>query len=115
MKHFDLGAPAAVYDIASQIDIRIKDKRWKCMILYVFPSRNKVARFLARLGYETADRIYTFYRPVGGVEELLNWDMGLGVDHPDFQDVFLPSEAMDPCNFNVAVNLSDQIKDLGLG
>lgn len=40
---------------------------------------------------ETAYRIYTFNRPVGGVEELLNWDMGLGINHPDFQDVYLPS------------------------
>lgn len=82
--------------------------------MYVYAARNKVARFLAILGYEVADRIYTFDRPVGGVEKLLNWDMGLGIDHPDFQDVYLPTEAMDPCDFGGVSNLLDQIKDLGL-
>lgn len=37
MKLFHLGAPTSVYDLASQIDIRIKDKRWKCKsILYLW-------------------------------------------------------------------------------
>lgn len=76
---------------------------------------NKVARFLARLGLEASYRLYTFQRPVGGVEELLNWDMGFVIDHPDFQDVYLPAEASDPVNFDIVANLSDQIKDLGLG
>lgn len=115
IKYLHLGAPASVYDLASQIDIRVKDKRWRCEVVFVLPSRNKVARFLARLGFETADRLYTFNRPVGGVEELLNWDMGLGIDHPDFQDVYLPAEAMDPVDFNMVDTLSDQLKDLGLG
>lgn len=115
MKNFAIGAPAGVYDLASQIDIRSKDRRWKCKIAYVYPSRNKVARFLARLGLETADRIYTFDRPVGGVEELLNWDMGMGIDHPDFQDVYLPTEATDPVNFSMVATISDQIGSLGVG
>lgn len=72
MKNFHMGAPASVYDLAYQIDIRAKDKRWKCKIAYVYPTCNKVARFLARLGLETTDRLYTFDRPVGGVEELIN-------------------------------------------
>lgn len=115
MKNFHLGAPAGVYDVASQIDIKAKDKRWKCKITYVYHSRNKYAHFLACLGLETADRLYTFDIPVGGVEEMLNWDMGLGIDHPDFQDVYLPTEAPDPVNFDIVTNLSDQIGNLGLG
>lgn len=51
---------------------------------------------------------------MGGVEKLLNWDIGLGIDHPDFQDVYLPTEAMDPVDFNMVDTLSDQLKDLGL-
>lgn len=39
---------------------------------------------------ETGDRLYTFDRPIGALEELLDWDMGLGLDHPDFVDVALP-------------------------
>lgn len=115
IKHFYLGTPPDVYDIALQIDIRVKDARWKCKVMYVLLARNKLARFLARLGYEMGNMIYTFNRPVRGVDELLNWDMGLGVDHPDFQDVFLPSEARDRCDFDVVLNFSDQIQDLGLG
>lgn len=52
----------------------------------------------------------TFDRPLGGVAELINSDMGLGIDHPDFQDVFLPTEAMDPVDFDMVANLSDQIQ-----
>lgn len=98
MKNFHIGTPAGVYDLASQIDIRSKDKHWKCKIANVYPSKNKVARFLARLGLETAERFYTFDRPVGGVEELLNWDMGMSIDLPDFQDIYLPTKAADPVN-----------------
>lgn len=115
LKNFHLGAPTCVFDLASQIDIRVKDIRWRCKIAFVYPARNKVARYLARLGLEVADRLYTFNRPIGGVEELINWDMGYGIDHPDFQDVFLPAEAMDPVDFGVGAELTDQIKDLGLG
>lgn len=115
MKNFHIGAPTSVYDLASQIDIRAKNKRWKCKIAYVYPTRNKVARFLARLGLEAANRLYTFDRPVGGVEELINWDMGLGIDHPDFQDVYLPSGAVDPVNFDITATISDQISSLGFG
>lgn len=48
--NFHLGAHDAVFNIATQIDIRFRDVGWLCMILYVVLSRNKVARFLARLG-----------------------------------------------------------------
>lgn len=115
VKHFDQGVQSPVYDIASQVDIRVKNKSWKCKIALVYPARNKVARSLARLGLETADRLYTFDRPVGGVEELLNWDLGLWIDHPNFQDIYLRAEARDPVNFDMVSSLTDQIKDLGLG
>lgn len=115
VKNFEQGVPYVVYDLATQMDIRIKHKSWKCKIAFIYPARNKVARFLARLGLETSDRLYTYDRPVGGVEELLDWDLGLGIDHPDFQDIYLSAEARDPINFDMVSSLSDQIKDLGLG
>lgn len=80
---------------------------------FVFPARKNVARFLARLGLEVADRLYKFDRPVGGVEGLLNWDMGLRIYHPDFQDVFLPADVIDPVDFEIVANLSYQFSDLG--
>lgn len=32
---------------------------------------------------ELGDQLYTLDRPVAGVEELMDWDMGMGPDHPD--------------------------------
>lgn len=115
LKNFDQGVPSPVYDLVSQIDIRVKKKAWKCKVAFVYLARNKLAKFLARLGLETIDRLYTFDRPVGGVEELLNWDLGLVIDHSDFQDVNLASDARDPVDINMVSTFSDQIKDLGMG
>lgn len=56
-----------------------------------------------------------YNRPVGGVEKLLAWDLGLGIDHPDFQHVYLSTVARDPVNFDMVSSLSDHIKDLRLG
>lgn len=115
VRNFNIGAPASVYDIAKQIDILIHDKRWLCKVAYIFPVRNRAARFAAKLGMEAADRLYTLDRPVGGIEELLEWDMGLGLNHPDFLDVHLPNAAPEPVNFDVGLGLLDQIQDMGLG
>ncbi|WOG95417.1 hypothetical protein DCAR_0414735 [Daucus carota subsp. sativus] len=71
--------------------------------------------FIARLGRDVSDRLYTLDRMVGPLEELLDWDMGLGVDHPDFMDVVIPDEAPDPVNFNVALGIADQVDGLSLG
>lgn len=43
IKNFTLGAQAKVFDIISQIDIRIRDPFWFCMLSFVFPARNRVA------------------------------------------------------------------------
>lgn len=115
IRDFQHGAPAEVFDIVSQIDILLKDRRWTCVIAYVYPARNHVARFTARLGKDVADRLYTLNRMIGPLEELLDWDMGLGVDHPDFMDVVLPDEAPDPVNFDVALGIADQVDGLALG
>ncbi|KAK1381572.1 hypothetical protein POM88_028316 [Heracleum sosnowskyi] len=50
-----------------------------------------------------------------GLEELLDWDMGLGIDHPDFMDVALPMEAPDHVNFDTGIGLAGQMNNLGLG
>lgn len=115
VRNFNIGAPASVYDIAKQIDILSHDKRWTCKMSYVFPVRNRAARFAAKLGMQAADRLYTLDRPVGGIEELLDWDMGLGLNHPDFQDVHLPNAAPDPVNFDIGLGLLDQMHEMGLG
>ncbi|KAK1353759.1 hypothetical protein POM88_052124 [Heracleum sosnowskyi] len=42
-------------------------------------------------------------------QEFLDWDMGLGIDHPDFRDV------TDPVNFDVALGLVDRINIMSVG
>ncbi|KAL1828064.1 hypothetical protein ACET3Z_000133 [Daucus carota] len=53
--------------------------------------------------------------PIGGVEELLDWDQGMGVPHAAYMDIMIPYGAPDPVNFDISVPLADQIDDLGLG
>lgn len=115
IKNFHLGAPPGVYHLASQIDIHLRDKRWFCMIAYVVPSRNKVARFLSRLGKKACDMLYTCCRPVGGVEELLDWDMGMGFDDQSYQDIIVPEGAPSPVNFDEGDLPFDQLEEYGLG
>lgn len=71
-----------------------------------------MARFLARLGIEVCDRLCTFDRLVGGVEELLNWDRGLGIDHPDFQDVYLATQSKDAVDLGLGQIGAPQITNL---
>lgn len=71
IKNFIMAAPHVVFDLANQIDILLRDRRWFCMLANVYPSRNRVSRFIVRLGMETDCRLLTFSRPVGGIEELL--------------------------------------------
>lgn len=115
LKNFRIGAPASVYDITSQIYIRINDARWRCMISYVYPARNRVARYLSRLGKNVCEELFTLNRAVGGVEEYLAWDMGLGLDDPSYQDVVIPADAPDPAEFGMGTLLSDRVNDMGLG
>ncbi|KAL1807922.1 hypothetical protein ACET3Z_024912 [Daucus carota] len=115
IRDFHLGALPKVFDLFSQIDILVKDRRWTCVIFYVFFARNHICRFVVRLRRDVCDRLYTLNWMIGAMEELLDQDMGLGVDHPDFMDVLIPDKAQDPVNFDVALGLADQVKGLALG
>ena len=106
IKHFRDGVAASVFDITDQLDTLIRDESRKCVVSYVSLSRCRVARFLAKLGMETCKRLYSFDKPVGGVEELLDWDQGMGLQHSDFMDIMVPFEAADPVDFNVSVSTS---------
>lgn len=64
MKNFILGSPPAVFDLANQIDILLRDRRWFCMLAYVYLPRNRVSKFVARLGTETGCRLFTFSRQI---------------------------------------------------
>lgn len=115
IRDYDAGTIPAVFDITSQIDVLLKDAHWFCMLSYIFPARNRIARFLARVGMETCNSLFTLNRHVAGIEELIEWDVGLGLNHPNFVDVVIPDEAPDPVNFDVSVGLAHQAHLLGLG
>lgn len=113
IKNFSIGAQAHVFDILSQIDICIiRDPRWFCLLSFVFPARNRVARYAARVAMELGDRIYTLDRSVIGVEELMGRDMGVGQDHLNYVDIVLLNNATDPYDFNSALILADNIENL---
>lgn len=64
IKNFDRGTPIGVFDILSQINIRLKHSCWFNMLAYIYPSSNKVAHFLALLGMKVRDILYAFDKPV---------------------------------------------------
>lgn len=115
IRDFSAGAPPAIYHLLSQIEVLMNNNTWACSIAFIFAARNRPARYAARLGMEIGEQLYTMEHPVGGVQEYIDWDMGMGVEHPDFVDVFLPLNAPDPVNFDMALGLADQVDILGLG
>lgn len=102
LKNFPHAVPAGVEYVARQIFIRINDPRWFCCIVFVYPNRNPVAIYLARLGGEKCNQLYTLKRPVGSVEELLSLDLGFGHVAPQFQDIEIENDEEDPVNFGPA-------------
>lgn len=113
IKNFSIGAQAQVFDILSQIDICIIcDPRWFCVLSFVFPARNRVARYAARVEMELGDRIYTLDMSVTGVEELMGRDMGVGQDHLNYVDIVLLNNATDPSDFNSSLILADNIENM---
>ncbi|KAK1401096.1 hypothetical protein POM88_000701 [Heracleum sosnowskyi] len=58
---------------------------------------------------KTCVKLSTFGRSIGTLEELLVYDIGININHPDFEDVYLPNEASNPAKFDVTISLSDQI------
>ena len=104
-----------MFDIADQLDTLIHADHWKRVVSFVSPRRNRVARFLAKLGMDTCNKLYTFDMTVGSVEELLDWDQGMGLHHPNFMDVFVSHNAPDTVNFNISMSVAEQMEDLSLG
>lgn len=93
IRDFSAGAQAGVYHLLSQIDILMNNNMWACTVAFIFASRNRPARYAARLGMQIGEQLYTMEHPVEGVQEYIDWDMGMGVEHPDFMDVFPPVNA----------------------
>lgn len=74
-----------------------------CCIVYVYPERNPVAIYLAKLGGEKCKSLYTLKRPVGAVEELLSLDLGFGHIAPQYQDIEIQYDEEDPVDFGPAI------------
>lgn len=58
--------------------------------------------YLARLGGEKCDHLFTFARPIGRVEELLSLDLGFGPLAPQFHDIEIYNDEPEPVNFGLA-------------
>lgn len=115
IKNFSLGVQANVYDYLFKIDIRLHDVRWFCLLSFIFLARNIVARYIAWVAMELDDRLYTLNRPVTRIEELLDWDTGMGPVHPDYVDVHYPDEAPDSINFKSSLTLTNNVENPGFG
>lgn len=68
----------------------------------MFPERNQPTIYLARLGGEKCDHLYTFSRPIGKVEELLSLDLGFGPLVSQFHDIEIYNDEAYPVNFGLA-------------
>lgn len=55
--------------------------------------------YLARLGGERCNQLYTLTRPVGALEDLLSLDLGFGHIAPKFLDVEISNEEADHVDF----------------
>ncbi|WOG86576.1 hypothetical protein DCAR_0205791 [Daucus carota subsp. sativus] len=97
IKHIREAVAVSVFDITDQLDTLILDESRKCVGAYVNQSRCRVARFLAKFDMETCKKLYTFDRPMSGVEELLDWDQGIRLQHPDFMDILVEDSFI--CSF----------------
>lgn len=53
---------AEVFDLVSHINILVKDRRWTCVVSYVFPVCNHMSRFTARMKKDVCDKLYTLNR-----------------------------------------------------
>lgn len=82
IKNYPRGIPQEVGEVAKQIFIRLNDKRWYCVIAYVYSECNQLAIYLGRLGGDKSNNLFTFSRPIGAVEELMSLDLGFGRTAP---------------------------------
>lgn len=71
-------------DLIHQILTRIRDPNWKCSFRFVYSVKNSSATYASLLGGELFCRLYLFYEPIGRLGELMDLDIGLGPQAPQF-------------------------------
>lgn len=80
-------------DLINQILTRIRDPNWECSFRFVYPERNRAPEYLSLLGGELFCRLYIFSEPIGRLAEILDLDMGLGPQAPQFLELpMVPEE-----------------------
>lgn len=78
IKNFLIGVPQEVTTVAQEILIRLNGPRWKCILASTYQGRNPLAIYLAKLGGEKCNHLYTLTRPWKAAQELMNLDLGFG-------------------------------------
>lgn len=81
-----------VAGLIQQILTRIRDPNWTCSFRFVYSARNSLATYLSLLGGELFCRLYIFYEPIGRMAELMDLDMGLGPNDPQFLEAPMVEE-----------------------
>lgn len=81
-----------VDDLLNQIITRLRDPNWDCSLRFVYPERNRVAEYASLLGGELFCRLYIFFEPVGRMAELMDLDLGLGPQNPQFLEASMVNE-----------------------
>lgn len=87
IRNFNVKSHVVFYHIANQIDLLLRNNSRVRVFGVIFVAYNKVTQYAAKLAMNVCDRLYTLEHPVGGVVEILDWDVGIGVDNPSFVDV----------------------------
>lgn len=102
LRNFPYNVPVEAIEPSIQIVIRLHDLRWVCSIVYVFPDMNQLAIYLARLGGDKCDHLYTFSKPIERVEELLSLDLWFSPLNPQFHDIKIDNDESEPMNFGIS-------------
>lgn len=79
-------------DLIHQILTRLRDPNWSCSFRLVYSPRNHLATYLSILGGELFCRLYIFFEPIGRMAEIMDLDMGLGPQAPQFHEAPMVQE-----------------------
>lgn len=81
-------------DLIHQITPRIRDPNWTCRFRFVYPDRNRSATYVSLLGGELFCVLYIFFEPIGRIAEIMDLDMGLGPQAPQFLEAHMVEEEL---------------------
>lgn len=82
-------------DLIHRILTGLRDPNWSCSFRLVYSPRNTLATYLSILGGEFFCRLYIFFEPIDRMGELMDLDMGLGSQTPQFLETPMVQEELD--------------------